>query len=133
MSKLLRNKQIPFHEKTFPYTYEQLRRDGMPSSAFHAAMFVPDDFVDFSGIPEFGEGQVDFTQSDAPAMRIQACFIPGGLVLSMYIHHSILDCSGVATFWTVFSANVSKVAGTRALEIHEHFSMIDIQSYWYYR
>jgi hypothetical protein len=123
MSKLLRSKQIPFDERTFPYTYEQLRKDGMPSSAFHAAMFVPDDFVDFPGIPEFGEGQVDFTKSDAPAMRLQACFIPGGLVLSMYIHHSILDCSGVTTFWTAFSANVSRVSKMRELEVEEHFGM----------
>jgi len=99
----------------------------MPSSAFHAAMFVPDDFVNFPGIPEFGEGQVDFTKSDAPAMRVQACFIPGGLVLSMYIHHSILDCSGVSTFWTVFSANVSKVSGTRELEADEIFGKFDMQ------
>jgi hypothetical protein len=83
MRKLFRTKQIPFHEHEFPYTYEQLQKDGMPSSTFHAAMFVPDDFGDFAGIPEFGEGQVDFKKSDAPAMRVQACFIPGGLVLSM--------------------------------------------------
>jgi hypothetical protein len=98
----------------------------MPSSAFHAAMFVPDDFADFPGIPEFGEGQVDFTKSDAPAMRVQACFIPGGLVLSMYIHHSVLDCSGVATFWTTFSANVSRVSGTRQLEADEVFGIYNV-------
>jgi hypothetical protein len=124
INTLLRSKQIPYDEKSFPHTYEQLRRDGMPSSAFHAEMFVPDDFKDFAGIPEFGEGQVDFTRSDAPAMRLQACFIPGGLVLSMYIHHSILDCSGVTTFWTVFSANVSRVSGTRTLEVDENYRTV---------
>lgn len=124
IAKLMRSKQIPFDEHSFPYTYKQLQRDGMPSRAFHAEMFVPDDFVDFPGIPEFGEGQVDFTKSDAPAMRLQACFIPGGLVLSMYIHHSVMDCSGVTAFWTAFSANVTKVAGTRKLEKDEQFGMI---------
>jgi hypothetical protein len=98
----------------------------MPSSAFHAEMFVPDDFNDFAGIPEFGEGQVDFTKSDAPAMRLQACFIPGGLVLSMYIHHSILDCSGVTTFWTAFAANVSRVSGTRELDVNEEYRTVYI-------
>jgi hypothetical protein len=126
MSKLLRSKQIPYNKITFPHTYEQLRRDGMPSSAFHADMFVPDDFKDFAGIPEFGEGQVDFTKSDAPAMRLQACFIPGGLVLSMYIHHSILDCSGVTTFWSAFAANVSRASGTRGLDKDEEYRMVDI-------
>jgi hypothetical protein len=123
MSKLFRSKQVPFHETDFPYTYEQLRREGMPPSAFHAAMFVPDDFVSFAGIPEFGEGQVNFKESDAPVLRVQACFIPGGLVLSQYIHHSVLDCSGITTFWTVFSANVSKISGQRALEADEDFGM----------
>jgi hypothetical protein len=126
MSKLLRSKQIPYNEETFPHTYEQLRRDGMPSSAFHAEMFVPDDFKEFAGIPEFGEGQVDFTKSDAPAMRLQACFISGGLVLSMYIHHSILDCSGVTTFWTAFAANVSRASGMRGLDEDEEYRMIHI-------
>lgn len=121
--KLLQTKQIPYDDKKFPSTYEQLRRKGMPPSAFHAAMFVPDDFVDFPGIPEFGEGQVDFKISDAPAMRLQACFIPGGLVLSMYIHHTVLDFSGNTTFWTVFSANVSKVSGLRELEMNELYGM----------
>jgi hypothetical protein len=129
MRKLFRSKQIPYDEQIFPYTYRQLRRDGMPSSAFHAHMFVPDDFVNFPGIPEFGEGQVDFTRSDAPAMRVQACFIPGGLVLSMYIHHTILDCSGVTTFWTAFSANVSKVSGMRELELDEIYGILELSAY----
>lgn len=123
MSHLFQSKQIPFHEKSFPYTYEQLRREGMPPSAFHAAVFVPDDFANYPGIPEFGEGFVDFNKSDAPAMRIQACFIPGGLALSMYIHHTVMDCSGVTTFWTAFSANVSKVSGKRELSCDELYGM----------
>jgi hypothetical protein len=126
MAKLLQSKQIPFDEKTFPYTYEQLRRDGMPSSAFHAAMFVPDDFVNFAGIPPFGEGQVDFKKSDAPAMRFQVCFIPGGLVLSQYIHHSVMDCAGYATFWNVLSANISRVSGERALQPEEDFGTTSV-------
>lgn len=119
VKEVFRSKQIPFDEHTFPYTYEQLRREGMPPSALHASYFVPDDFANYAGIPEFGEGMVDFHRSDAPAMRLQACFIPGGLVLSTYIHHTVMDCSGVTTFWTAFSTNVSKLAGTRELDDDE--------------
>jgi hypothetical protein len=126
MAKLLRLKQILYHEKNFPYTYEQLRRDGMPSSAFHASMFVPDDFIDFPGIPPFGEGQVNFAKSDAPVMRFQVCFIPGGLVLSQYIHHSVMDCAGYASFWTVLSANISRVSGKRELQPDEYFGKASI-------
>ncbi|KAF1849789.1 trichothecene 3-O-acetyltransferas-like protein [Cucurbitaria berberidis CBS 394.84] len=105
MSNIFRSKQIPFHEESFPHTYEQLKRDGMPPSAFKSAMFVPEDFANYPGIPPSGEGKVDFGRSDAPVMRVQAYFIPGGLVLSMYTHHTVLDFSGVATFWRAFCSN----------------------------
>ena len=118
MSDIFRSKQIPFHEETFPHTYEQLKRDGMPPSAFKSAMFVPEDFAKYPGIPLSGEGKVDFERSDAPAMRIQAYFIPGGLVLSMYMHHTVLDFSGVTSFWRTFCADVSKVSGNGE---HENF------------
>ncbi|KAI8934321.1 hypothetical protein NX059_009058 [Plenodomus lindquistii] len=131
MACVFRSKQIPLHPTTFPHTYEQLKRKGMPPSAFKSAMFVPEDFSNYPGIPANGEGKVDFQKSDAPAMRIQAYFIPGGLVLSMYMHHSVLDFSGVTTFWQTFSANVSEVSGLRTLEKNERFnpsSIADTQS-----
>ncbi|KAF1940952.1 trichothecene 3-O-acetyltransferas-like protein [Clathrospora elynae] len=123
---MFRFKQILFHETTFPHTYEQLKRDGMPPSAFKSVMFVPEDLANYPGVPLSGEGKVDFDKSDAPAMRLQAFFIPGGLVLSMYMHHSVLDFSGVTTFWQTFSANVSRVSGERLLEGHETFDITSI-------
>lgn len=111
MAHMFRSKQIPLHEKDFPFTYEQLKQKRMPPSAFKTTTFVPEDFANFPGIPSNGEGKVDFEKSDAPAMRVQANFIPGGLVLSMYMHHTVLDFSGVTTFWQVYCANVSKVSG----------------------
>jgi hypothetical protein len=82
-------------------------------------MFVPEDLANFSGVPRSGEGKVNFEKSDAPAMRVQAFFIPGGLVLSMYMHHSVFDFSGITTFWRTFSANVSKFSAESPLEGHE--------------
>ena len=123
MACMFRSRQIPLHPVTFPHTYEQLKRAGMPPSAFKSTMFVPDDFTNYPGIPAHGEGKVDFEKSDAPAMRVQAYFIPGGLVLSMYMHHSVLDFSGVTTFWQNFCANVSRVSGLRTLEDHECFGI----------
>lgn len=120
MGHLFRSKQIPLHEEHFPFTYEQLKRAGMPPSAFKSAMFVPEDFANYAGIPSNGEGKVDFEKSDAPVMRVQAYFIPGGLVLSMYMHHSVLDFSGVTTFWQAYCANVTKVSG---LGEHEDFGI----------
>lgn len=124
MSNVFRSKQIPYDEETFPHTYEQLKRDGMPPSAFKSAMFVPEDFANYPGIPSNGEGKVDFERSDAPAMRVQAYFIPGGLVLSMYMHHTVLDFSGVTTFWQAFCANVSQVSGNGK---HATFGIVTFQ------
>ena len=107
---IFRSKQITYHERDFPYTYEKLKRDGMPPSAFKGAMFVPEDLADYPGVPEDGEGKVDFDKSDAPAMRCQAFFIPGGLVLSTYMHHSVSDFSGINIFWEAFSKNVSSLS-----------------------
>ena len=126
MSNIFRSKQILFNERTFPYTYEQLKRDGMPPSAFKSAMFVPEDFINYPGIPSNGEGKVDFERSDAPAMRVQAYFIPGGLVLANYMHHTVLDFSGVNTFWQTFCANVSLVSGNGG---HADFGIVIFQSY----
>ncbi|KZM24373.1 uncharacterized protein EKO05_0007154 [Ascochyta rabiei] len=97
----------------FPHPYETLKKAGMPPSAFKSATFLPDDFANWEGVPATGEGLCDFEISDVPVMRIQACFIPGGLVLSVYVHHSVLDFHGISTFWECFAANVSHVARTR--------------------
>ncbi|RAR12506.1 hypothetical protein DDE82_000217 [Stemphylium lycopersici] len=107
---IFRSKQVIYHEKDFPYTYEQLKRNGMPPSAFKGAMFVPEDLANYPGVPKDGEGKVDFELSDAPAMRSQAFFIPGGLVLSNYMHHSVFDFSGISHFWQAFSTNVTSVS-----------------------
>lgn len=96
----------------FPHPYETLKKTGMPPSAFKSATFLPDDFANWEGVPTTGEGICDFEVSDAPVMRLQACFIPGGLVLSIYIHHSVLDFHGISTFWESLATNVSHVAQT---------------------
>ncbi|KAL7776902.1 hypothetical protein CFE70_007322 [Pyrenophora teres f. teres 0-1] len=114
LNSIFRSKQIHYHDTDFPHTYEQLKRDGMPPSAFKSRMFVPEDLANYPGVPADGEGKIDFNKSDAPAMRSQAFFIPGGLVLSMYMHHSVFDFSGVTLFWQTFSANVSSVSGQRS-------------------
>lgn len=103
-------KQISIDD--FNHSYEDLKRAGMPPSAFRSATFLPDDFANYPGVPINGEGICNFNLSAAPVMRVQACFVPGGLVLSIYVHHTVLDFHGISTFWDSFSANVSYVART---------------------
>ncbi|KAF1834945.1 hypothetical protein BDW02DRAFT_620534 [Decorospora gaudefroyi] len=122
MNRMFRSKQIPFNETTFPHSYEQLKRDGMPPSAFKGDIFVPEDLANYVGVPRNGEGKIDFDKSDAPAMRVQAFFIPGGLVLSMYTNHSVSDFSGITAFWQNFSANVAMVSGGCLVVEHDTMS-----------
>jgi hypothetical protein len=96
--------------RQFPHTYEQLKRDGMPPSAITSEVFCPEELHNFSGIPYDGEGIVDFTKSEAPAMRVQAYFIDGGLVLGIYTHHSVMDFSGMNKFWEHYACNVRALA-----------------------
>lgn len=96
----------------FHQSYEELKKAGMPPSAFKSATFLPDDFANWEGVPANGEGLCNFELSDVPVMRAQACFIPGGLVMSVYVHHSVLDFHGISTFWECLAANVSHVART---------------------
>ncbi|KAJ4986235.1 hypothetical protein SVAN01_08282 [Stagonosporopsis vannaccii] len=114
----------------FPQPYEELKRAGMPPSAFKCATFLPDDFANFPGVPANGEGLCDFNLSEAPVMRVQACFIPGGLVLSIYVHHSVLDFHGISTFWESLAANVSYVAQSHGSRISDPVppSIADYQS-----
>lgn len=89
-------------------TYDDLRAAGMPPDAFPGSRLRPDDFANYPGIPPDGEGVVDFSDGkQAPVMRVQANFIPGGLILSTYVHHSVMDCAGVNVFWKCFAENVS--------------------------
>ncbi|KAH7125089.1 transferase family-domain-containing protein [Dendryphion nanum] len=89
----------------YPYTYEQLKRDGMPQRAFTGEMFCPHVLRDYPGIPKDAEGIMD-SKHPVPALAVEAFFIPGGLVLSTYFHHSVCDGSGKNEFWKQFAAHV---------------------------
>jgi len=104
-SCLFGSKFIPSDE--FSYTYEQLKADGMPSDVFTPGLFRPDDLLNYRGITPNGEGMVDFERSSAPVFRSQASFIPGGLVLFMCFHHTVMDCSGISNFWTYLAKEIS--------------------------
>ena len=88
--------------------YKELKQRGMPPEEFTGRRLLPDDFSRYPGVPTDGEGLVDFENGNkAPVMRIQANFTPGGLVLAVYTHHSVMDCSGINTFWTSFAENIN--------------------------
>ncbi|KAF2278060.1 uncharacterized protein EI97DRAFT_282490 [Westerdykella ornata] len=98
-----------------PYTYTQLKRMGMPPSAFTGKVFCPDVLRDRPGIPPYAEGLTS-NQEALPVLAVQACFLTGGLVLSIYLHHSVVDCSGVCAFWRQFASNVHAIARNTQLD-----------------
>lgn len=96
--------------------YKELKREGMPPSAFPGSKLRPDDFAHYPGVPPDGEGIVNFDNgNEAPVMRVQADFIPGGLILSTYVHHTVMDFSGINVFWKCYAQNVSSLPLTRRM------------------
>jgi len=91
--------------EAFPYTYEHLKSEGMPQSAFTREIFCPRVLVGHPGGPEYAEGVLECKRA-VPALAVEAPFISGGLVLSMYFHHSVCDGSGNNEFGRRFAASV---------------------------
>lgn len=48
--------------------------------------------------------------TDEPVLYLDACFIAGGLVLAMYIHHSAVDASAMSRFGRIFSSHTKAAA-----------------------
>ncbi|KAF9738531.1 hypothetical protein PMIN04_001010 [Paraphaeosphaeria minitans] len=97
-------------------TYKDLKKGGMPPDAFPGTRLRPDDFGRYPGIPRDGEGIVNFDHGNqAPVMRVQADFIPGGLILSTYVHHTAMDFAGINVFWKCFAENVSSLSLERRI------------------
>ncbi|KAF2018106.1 hypothetical protein BU24DRAFT_343340 [Aaosphaeria arxii CBS 175.79] len=93
------------HDDEFPHHYEQLKKDGMPQNVLTGKRFCPKTLRRRAGVPEYAEGIMQCNDG-VPALAVQAFFIPGGLVLSTYFHHSVVDGSGKTEFWRQFAANV---------------------------
>ncbi|KAF2649868.1 trichothecene 3-O-acetyltransferas-like protein [Lophiostoma macrostomum CBS 122681] len=101
---------VIFHSKIlydYPFTYEALKTRGFPMLACKGEWFCPDILRKTSGIPPLAEGLTDFKGNSIPALSVQATFIPGGLVLSVYGHHSIMDGMGTAMFMRYFADGVN--------------------------
>lgn len=92
----------------FPHTYADLKEAGMPPSTFTGDMFCPYALRGRAGIPRYAEGVMDFKKCVVPVLAVQAFFFRGGLVLSCYVHHNVVDCSGMSNFWKHFADSVNQ-------------------------
>jgi hypothetical protein len=104
MAEIFQRKMITDYE----HTYAALKELGLPMSACDSKWFLPDVLRNNPGVPPLGEGITNFKGNSMPALAIQASFIPGGLVLSVYNHHSVMDGTGTNTFMKYFADSVNQ-------------------------
>ncbi|KAF2185590.1 hypothetical protein K469DRAFT_726702 [Zopfia rhizophila CBS 207.26] len=101
--------------------YEELREAGMPPSMFPGKTFAPRSLRNLDGMEStIAEGKATFNGFAVPVMGTQAFFIPGGLVLSIYVHHSVVDGTGLSVFYKRFSENVRLRRSGQALRPEDH-------------
>ncbi|KAK8079051.1 hypothetical protein PG994_002858 [Apiospora phragmitis] len=70
------------------FTYDELRAGGFSPGLFFDDVFVP------AGNPAIVDGDGDGDgegEGSVPVMRVHAIFIPGGLLLGVFIHHAMSD------------------------------------------
>lgn len=91
------------------FDYEVLRKEGAPPLRLPSDVFCPNLLKRHPGLDDpFAEGITSFTKGrPIPVFAAQANFIPGGLILSVYAHHSVLDGTGILRLYQIWSEHVS--------------------------
>ncbi|OCL13701.1 hypothetical protein AOQ84DRAFT_412899 [Glonium stellatum] len=91
----------------FLWTYSELKEAGVPPSRVPGDIFVPDALRERDGIDSpIAEGRQSLASVPIPVLAVQANFIQGGLVLSIYCHHSVVDGAGLTIFFEKFATNM---------------------------
>jgi hypothetical protein len=75
-----------FSQKEVPYSYDELSKSGLPPSVIRPELV--------SALPEGTDDE------RAPAFRMQANVVQGGLIVSVYLHHCIADGTGLGLLLT---------------------------------
>jgi BAHD acyltransferase len=87
--------------------YETLREAGFPPSSLPADTLCPTILISHPGIDDqYAEVLTTFSKGQPiPIFASQLNSIRGGLILSAYIHHSVVDGTGIAKIYQVWSNN----------------------------
>ncbi|KAF2790997.1 hypothetical protein K505DRAFT_327196 [Melanomma pulvis-pyrius CBS 109.77] len=90
------------------FHYDTLREGGMPPSRLPSDVFCPKVLRSHPGLDDpCAEGITSFAKGyPIPVIAAQANFIPGGLILSVYTHHSVVDGTGIARLYQVWSGHI---------------------------
>ncbi|PVH94408.1 hypothetical protein DM02DRAFT_693131 [Periconia macrospinosa] len=100
--------------------FDNLEAEGFPPSKLSRDAFCPKLLKNHPGLDDpFAEGLVSFKKDIAvPVLAAQANFVHGGLILSVYANHSVLDGTGVAQFYRIWSSHISSDNHLKAAGIH---------------
>lgn len=90
--------------------YATMEKAGFPPVSTWREYFCPKILRSHPGLDdEYATGPISFQKGQAvPALAAQATFIRGGLVLSVYSHHSVIDGSGIAKVYKSWSEHTKK-------------------------
>jgi hypothetical protein len=94
---------------SFPHTYNQLHLKGMPMSLLDDNLLAPVGLM-----RPFGQ--------TAPAFKVQATFIEGGLLLCFCLHHNVGDGSALAVLMSRFASGFNDEISRPASKIAENVS-----------
>lgn len=77
----------------FPHSYAELSTAGMPPLALIGHAFTP-----LADVPDERVG-------GSPVLAVQASFISGGVVVAIYLHHSVVGIAGLASLMRCMSVS----------------------------
>jgi len=92
------------------FAYSTLSSSHFDPSLFPPQIFCPKLLRHHSGLDDgdpYAMGRTNFANGVAlPVMAAQVAFIPGGLVISLWMHHAVADGLGATRLYEVWSGNV---------------------------
>ncbi|KAF2827080.1 hypothetical protein CC86DRAFT_406308 [Ophiobolus disseminans] len=93
------------------FDYRIMEKEGFPPAMLPPNLLCPTGLQNHPGLGHpYAETGTGATMGYAiPVMRAQATFIPGGLVLSVYGHHGVLDGIAFDLFFKVWSGYVKDI------------------------
>ncbi|KAJ4992449.1 trichothecene 3-o-acetyltransferase [Stagonosporopsis vannaccii] len=90
--------------------YRTLCEDGVPPSRLPADTLCPSGLVSHPGLEDqYAEGLTTFARRQSlPVFATQINSVPGGLILSAYTHHSVVDGTGIAKIYETWSGQTRR-------------------------
>jgi trichothecene 3-O-acetyltransferase len=104
---------VVFHPtEKHSYSFQHLEAEGFSPYQLPGDMFCPELLRNNPGLDDpYAEGIISFSKNKTvPVLAAQANFISGGLVLSVYTNHSVMDGIGIAQFYRVWASHVGRNA-----------------------